>query len=465
MFDKEDIQNYFGDNVMMSHFRYFLESTPTHGTCREGCELINPDVHHHQYHVGVTEVRVDGYDLAGNSKSCHRTVNILDEQPPVFAERPDDLDTTVTIQFEPGTCHVDAGVPFKTYEEMGFIAQATDNCDKDVEIIKTIYTSGVESVSGNLTGPGAHTLEYKAIDDHSDGLFGDQKLTHTTTTHTVQLNLVDGEPPYEFTDCPESQVIEIEAHETSSVADWIPPVVTGDNCDEYFELPPAEEQHTPPRYPGESFDIGIHTITYAFKDAAGNYMEEMCTFTIEVIPKAHPVVVTCPTNKEVPVEMHADFGIVTWSEPVVMQHETQLSGPDHITYAHGVEPGMPFPFGVTSVTVHATGEITGNRTREHDQEDECTFNVTVTDPYDPKVNGTMYRCEHESPGAAPYAICKGKDLLVNLFKTYMDTHGYEISGTEEKDTACCTSEAGVKHECTLLGAAGTSSPAHYCTPA
>jgi hypothetical protein len=465
LFDSEDIQSYFGDNVMMSHFRYFLESIPS-GKCTADCELINPDVHHHQYQVGTTLVRVDGYDLAGNHRSCHRTVAIFDEQPPKFAERPDDLDTTVTIAFPDGTCHIDAGLPFQTYETLGFVAEATDNCDEDVQIIKKIYESGVVVTGANLTGPGSRTLEYTAIDDHSDGLFVNHTLTHKTTTHTVELNLVDETPPSGFADCPESQFIEVEAHETFAHVDWIPPVVTGDNCDEFFELPPAEEQHTPPHHPGEAFEVGkIHTVTYAFKDAAGNYMEEMCSFTIEVVPKAHPVVITCPPSVTVPSLEHSAFGIVKWPEPIVMQHEKRLTGPDYISYPQTVESGMPFGFGVTSVTVHATGEITGNRTREADQGDECTFNVTVTDPESPRVDGSMYRCQSESEGAAPYAICGGKNTLVTLFKTYLDTHGYEVVGTKEESKSCCTSEEAVEHTCTAVPAAAGSSPAQYCTPA
>jgi len=467
LFDSEDIQGFYGDNVMMSHFRYFLESLPS-GSCGDDCELINPDVHHHQYQVGVTLVRVDGYDIAGNHKSCHRTVAIFDEQPPKFAERPSDLDTVVTIAFPEGTCHVDAGLPFQTYETLGFVAEATDNCDDDVQVVKKIYENGEVHTGANLTGPGSRTLEYTAIDDHSDGLFVNKTLTHRTTTHTVELNLVDETPPNGFTDCPESQFIEVEAHETFAHVDWIPPTATGDNCDEFFELPPAEEQHNPPHYPGEAFEVGkIHTVTYAFKDAAGNYMEEMCTFTIQVVPKAHPVVVTCPPSVTVPSLQHSAFGIVKWPEPVVMQHDKQLIGPEYITYPQSVESGMPFGFGVTQVTVHATGEITGNRTREEDQSDECTFNVTVTDPESPKVDGSMFRCDSANMalGVAPYSQCGGKKVLVKLYPTYLDTHGYEVIGTAEESKECCTSEEEVKHVCTAVPGAEGSSPAQYCTPA
>ena len=38
-------------------------------------------------------------------------------------------------------------------------------------------------------------------------------------------------------------------------------------------------------------------------------------------------------------------------------------------------PGLPFPYGTTTVTVKAMGEITGTRTEEEDQSDECTFKV------------------------------------------------------------------------------------------
>jgi hypothetical protein len=76
-FDDEDIEEFFADNVIMKEWRYFLNDCDSQ---KADCELINPDVNHHQYPVGRTQIRVEGYDLAGNMNKCLRTVYIMDKQ-------------------------------------------------------------------------------------------------------------------------------------------------------------------------------------------------------------------------------------------------------------------------------------------------------------------------------------------------------------------------------------------------
>jgi hypothetical protein len=468
LIDRKDIEEFFGDNVLVVDFKYFLESNP-HRMNGEGVgtELINPDVHHHQYPVGETRVRVEGYDIAENMRACHRTVIVMDEQAPSFAERPSDLDSVVTLRFPDGTCTIDSSAPFNKYDKMGFVERATDNCDTDVEIIRSIIENGVQiDLGANISGPGNRTIVYTAVDDFSDNLYHNKSLHHRTTSHTVTLQLLDKSAPDGFTGCPNSTVIEVEAHETSATHTWTPPVATGDNCDEFFDLPPAVEQHTPPRHPGQHFPIGVTTVTYAFSDAHGNTLAEMCSFTIEVIPKAHPVVITCPGDVFANTVMHANFGIAKWAEPTVMQHDVELTGPDHIIYDQGVESGMPFPFGITDITVKAKGQITGDRWAEDEQVDECTFRVTIGDPEDPKVDGRMFRCQEGSVGKTPYELCSGKAVQVDLFASYPTTHGYEVTGTTDVDGECCRSDHGhgYDHHCTLVEGADASSPAHYCTP-
>jgi len=212
-----------------------------------------------------------------------------------------------------------------------------------------------------------------------------------------------------------------ETHHTGVC--WSPPTITGDNCEEFGEIPEAEEQTKPnPMYPCMPLEVGAHPVQYAFKDASGNYIQDReCTFTITVEQKAHPVILTCPGNVTTPTLLHADFGLPTWDPPVAMQGGKILDN-SHISYPQGVQPNMPFPFGTTVITVKATGEITGTRTDEHLMVDECTFLVTVTDPQIPKVDGRMYRCKESNradafglyaltqQAAKPYEVCSGLAL-------------------------------------------------------
>merc|ERR1719258_267353 len=79
-FDDEDIEEFFGDNVLMKEWKYYKEGC--HKPAQ--CEFIDPDVNHHQFPVGKSVVRVEGIDIAGNMNKCHRTVYILDKQVPKF---------------------------------------------------------------------------------------------------------------------------------------------------------------------------------------------------------------------------------------------------------------------------------------------------------------------------------------------------------------------------------------------
>jgi hypothetical protein len=487
--ERQDIEDSFGDNVLMKEWKYFKEGC--HKPAQ--CEFIDPDVNHHQFPVGKSVIRVEGIDIAGNVNHCHRTVYVVDEESPKFVVPSKEVDPSIEIDFPENTCSVTADKPFLEYEEVnGFIDEATDNCDKTVTIVKKlknaqgdiVYDSSKEGDLPELKGPNqTYTLIYEAIDDYSAGLFAAdapeavKKAVSRKRIHEASLTLNDVQPPYDFEGCPSDFFVEIEAHETKHTGVfWSPPTVTGDNCEEFGGIPDAEEQTKPlPMYPGMPLEIGAHPIQYAFKDASGNYIQDKeCTFTITVEQKAHPVTLTCPTNVTVPTLLHADFGLPIWDEPVAMQGGKILDS-SHITYPQGVETNMPFPFGTTVITVKATGEITGKRKYEDQMFDECTFTVTVTDPQIPKVDGRMYRCKDSNradsmgfaslhgkqPPAKPYEVCGGLALDWMPHDAYVETHHYDVKYSVTRDYRCCRSEMGVDHVCKPVPGTKKSS---YCAP-
>jgi hypothetical protein len=483
-FDDEDIEEFFGDNVLMKEWKYYKEG------CHQPaqCEFIDPDVNHHQFPVGRSVVRVEGIDIAGNINHCHRSVYIVDKQAPKFVVPPKEVDTSIEIDFPENTCSINAEKPFLEYEEVnGFIGKATDNCDERVTIVKKlqnsqgeiVYDSSADADVPELKGPNqTYTLIYEAIDDYSAGLFDSRapeavkNFVVEKTIHTALLTLKDVQPPYDFEGCPVDFVVEIDAHETRhSGVFWVPPTITGDNCDEFGVLPEAEEQTKPlPMYSGMPLEVGAHPVQYAFKDASGNYIPDReCTFTITVEQKAHPVILSCPSNVTVETIEHADFGLPTWEEPQAMQGG-KILGSRHISYVQGVEPNLPFPFGTTVVMVRASGEITGTRNDEHLMFDECTFTVTVTDPQIPKVDGRMYRCKESNRDhgvlwgktlAKPYEVCGGLALDWMPHRAYVDTHYYDVNFVVTRQYECCRSEERVNHVCSPVPGSQKSS---YCVP-
>jgi len=465
-FNGKDIEDLFGDNVLMKHYKYYIENCDVHPCVDD--ELIDPAISGHKFKVGVTHVKVEGYDLAGNNADCTRTVNIYDEQPPIFSEPDSEVDLEITLEFPADSCELEAGEPFAQYDAVTSHAftVATDNCDTEVTIVKQIhdasgtvvYDSSKDSVTVMLDlGPGTYTMEYRAIDGHSGALglpahvenglpFDD--VSYTTTVHRVSLHLKDSTPPYNFTGCPANQFVEIDAHETETHVDWIPPIVTGDNCEKYGTLPEAIEMSEPQKYPNMTLPVGSHMVRYSLEDASGNVYPEECIFEIEIMQKAHPVNVVCPEDVTVQTVVDMRSGIVHWPEPVATQGEVILDE-SHITYTQGVFSGMMFPFGVTSVHVNVTGEVTGTRTEEHLRYAECTFVVTVTDPFDPKVDGREYRCKNkDTTDIAPYRICDGPEVTMRLHSTYFENFGYDLLGVLEHDSlSCCMGEDDVVHEC------------------
>jgi hypothetical protein len=211
-------------------------------------------------------------------------------------------------------------------------------------------------------------------------------------------------------------------------------------------------------------------VNYALMDASGNVIQdEECSFTVEVKQRAHPVSVTCPPNVTFPTLPDASFAIVTWEDPVAEQGGKILDQ-SHISYPQGVSVGLPFPFGKTTITVHAAGEITGTRHDEHLQFDECTFTVTVQDPQKPDVDGRLFRCKEnnvsaEEPPAKPYRVCAGFDLAWEPHPQYVNTHGYDVIGVKETTLDCCTDEFNIEHECVPIETdVAVTSQASYCRP-
>jgi hypothetical protein len=491
-FDDEDIEEYFGDNVLMKHWKYYIE-----GCKLADCQLINPDVNHHTFHVGKTEIRVEGYDLANNFNKCIRTVYVLDRQEPVFTDPQVDLEQQMEIYFPEEACTVSGATAFAEYEEQaGFTGAVTDNCDEEVEVERKIFkhTDGdlSEIFSGahgednmaqypNLTGPGTWVICYIATDDYSKHITSAMPFDKeapggaaalNVAHHCVHVTVSDNTGPYGMKNCPESQLVIIEPHETEAHnITWDLPEITGDNCEAFGTVPDAEEQSNPPKYPGMTMPVGSHPVNYALFDSSRNVLEdEECSFTVEVKQKAHPVVLTCPPNVTFQTLPDASFAIVVWEDPVATQGDKILDQ-SHITYPQGVSFGLPFPFGITHITVRADGEITGTRHDEHLQFDECSFAVTVEDPQIPEVDGRLYHCKDDVDKSdpsfvKPYRVCGGTDLTWTPHATYIHTHGYDVSGVHDASKGCCTDQFDVEHECVPVETdlVSVKPLASYCKP-
>jgi len=501
MLHSRDASDTFGDNVGIEKFEYFLEDCLQAGDGSDCTytEITDPDVDGHIFKVGVTNIKIRAIDISSNEYECMRTVYLYDKQPPHFVDpdfepmHPSNEPDEINVEVPPDACVVQNDAGFTRHAELGFDSDGADNCDvagmthfglrttdpSGVQLRKLIYTydssvglggdakliydsedasTSAASTSADLV-PGTYHMKYMLIDDFSTPFSfpeGEDLPAWHQFNHSVLLTVKDKTPPTAIDQCPENISIEIEPTEMSTTVNWTVPKVSEDNCLGTGEAPPPAVEFED-KTPGMTMEVGAHIVKYAFHDAHGNAYEEECQFEVKITHKKHPVTVTCPELEVFDTLTDSDFAIVSWETPVAMQNGEILDS-SHIKYEPSVAPGMPFPFGETTIKVIATGKnYTAVEEGHQDLEkDECYFKVKVGDPQSPKCDGRKYRCSGSSSGTKPYGLCDGPEIEISFHPDFDATHVYETVGVEQLvNEECCTSEEDVEHECSVIAGTGS----------
>jgi hypothetical protein len=499
----------FGDNVGIDKYEYFLEHCKQEVSPMTECsytKITDPDIDGHVFKVGVSNIKIRSVDFYNNKYECMRTIYVYDKQRPYFTDpdfvpiHPHHEPDEINVEVPDDSCVVENEAGFVRHADLGFQTAAADNCDVagrshfglrasdpgGVHLRKLIYsynpddgldTSGARllydsddasssptSTSAGLV-PGTYQMTYLLIDDYSEPFDFpvDEDLPEWHQfNHSVLLTVVDLTPPTSIDKCPDNISIEIEPWEMSAVVNWTVPQVDGDNCLLGYSLPPPQAEEFTNKYPGMSMDVGAHIVKYSFMDAQGNPYHEECIFEVRISHKNKPLDLTCPSLEVFDTLNNSNFAIVSWPTPVALQNGQVLDA-SHITYEPSVAPGMPFPFGETTIKVIARGE-NYSAVKEGHQEletDECYFKVKVGDPQKPECDGREYRCAAQASGVKPYGVCDGPELIVSFHDGYESTSEYEATGVRKlADEACCTSEAEVAHECSVISGTGSK----QCTP-
>jgi len=484
-----DVKHVLADNVEMNpaSFKYYLEDCGSKNEMAgsSSCTFKQIDEANSRiFPVGISRIKLDGADLAGNTHSCIRTVLVYDWRPPEFGPEFAE-DGELTMDMPDNACSFRPSAIFGRYEELNKELQASvvDNCDETVTITKKIYgadgallyTGGHSSSRDPELGPGEYTMVYTAVDDYSATINyaiseangsvsdfspppGTDALYHRSS-HNVKVHLKDLTQPSKITACPSDITVSIGVGETSANVSWEPPTVSADNCLGSIGAPDAVELSNPPKSPGMLFPVGVHRVRYRNRDAAGNEYPWGCEFNIRVT--SHPIVLSCPADVAATTLPRRNFTLVNWADPVVRQGETQVDASKiKISYPQGVSSGMPFPFGSTRVTVRAT---LSDADASHALVDECSFTVTVGDLEAPEPCAEKDRlCDEEDKGlVAPYEICDGPELSIALNDDWPNVFDYETLGVSNHGPrACCRSLSGKKHGCRAM----KNSASKYCSP-
>ena len=277
--------------------------------------------------VGNTVVT---YSVSDNSElvtTVEFLITVTDNETPQINNIPSiDL-----IETEPGLCG--AVVAWSS-------PSVTDNCQV------TSLTSDIQN--GTFLEIGQHTIVFTALDIHGN---------ESTAGFTVTI--IDGEAPT-ITDLP--TVVEGVTTSDSCMGsvNWAEPLIS-DNCGEFA----LETSHQS----GDSFNLGITTVTYTATDLQGN--TQSASFEVHIADVHGPEISGLPLEISSDTDPDSCLAIVDWAEASVLDH----CGDFNLEKTH--EPGTAFPVGTTEVVYTAT-DLAGNVT-------QVSFPVTVTDVQAPLI--------------------------------------------------------------------------------
>ncbi|XP_033099723.1 uncharacterized protein LOC117103263, partial [Anneissia japonica] len=276
--------------------------------------------------LGTTEVTYSATDEAMNTGYCTFFITIIDtELPTVMC--PDDISTNST---EGAATAI-----------VSYTATAMDNVEVTME--------SFDMPSGSAFDFGDTNVTFMAFD--AAGNEG-----NCTFTVTVE----DFEPP-EFTNCPDNITETTDERVNYTMVSWSP-VTAEDNS---LVEPNIESSHNS----NDSFYIGTVEVVFTATDNAGN--EATCSFFVTVEDDEEPVIEGCPSDITQMSDMGSNTRSVNWTAPTATDNSYD---PPVVESSHS--PEDIFEIGTTTVVY--------NFTDASDNQNQCTFDVTITDDEAPQ---------------------------------------------------------------------------------
>jgi gliding motility-associated-like protein len=327
-----------------------LPSATTDDLCSLPVTVTNDAPAGNEFPVGTTTVTYTATDDAGNTATCSITVTVNDTQEPIITNCPGNIMEAT----DPGSC--DAIVNWTA-------PTASDNCTA---------TLTASHDPGDTFPKGTTTVTYTAED--GDG---------NTATCSFDVTVEDGEAPE--LECIADVTVQIPSGTTSGVVNDIPLFSLFDNCGvdtSYWHFTGATTNDGDgANASGETFNLGVTTVTYFAEDAAGNVGN--CSFTVTV-EEENLLEITCPGNQS----SINDAGDCSAAFSGLAATVVPASGATNLSYTFSgattgsgngqVPDGTSFNTGTTTVT-YTTFNSAGSV--------NCSFTVTVTDDEAPAIAG------------------------------------------------------------------------------
>jgi hypothetical protein len=298
--------------------------------------------------VGTTTVTVTATNGCGTA-TCTFTVTVNDTQTPVIV-----CPANITVSNDAGVCSASVATANPT---------VTENCPGyTLTWALTGATTGSSPATGvNFVGTRSFTVGVTTV----TYTIRDASNNTATCSYTVTVN--DTQAP--TVTCPANITVSNTTGSCSaSVATANP--TNNDNCGvtvRTWAMTGATTGASPAtglnNVGTQTFNVGVTTVTYTVRDAAGN--TGTCSFTVTVNDTQAPVI-TCPGNITVTTPVGSCTAVVNY----VVTATDNCPGVTTSLQA-GLASGMAFPLGTTTVTWRAT-DASGNQST-------CSFTVTVND--------------------------------------------------------------------------------------
>jgi len=200
---------------------------------------------------GTTVVTWTVTDNGGNTATCTQTIVVEDNEAPLIT-----CPGNITVNNVPGNCG----------RNVSYAAPAImDNCN----ITAMTQTDGTGLTSGSWFPIGTSLQEYTVVDEAGNSV---------SCSFTVTVD--DNQAPV-ITNCPTDMTVYSTATTCNVVVNYGSPVIS-DNC--------PGTVVTSSHNSGESFPVGVTTVTYTATDSYGNASN--CTFDITVLDTVSPVAPT-----------------------------------------------------------------------------------------------------------------------------------------------------------------------------
>ncbi|XP_071959490.1 uncharacterized protein [Antedon mediterranea] len=369
----DNIMVYTDESQYYSTVYWNVSVTDNSGNVTYNCTSESGDQFDAVWPIIQQNVSCMTQDPSGNDASCFFTVTVDDNENPNI------------------TCPSDFNVTTNNGQPTAWIQWDVEYTDNTESLYNLSLTgSGLDyNPSGENFPIGTTTLKYIVTD-----AFGN------TDSCTFDVTVRDEEAPY-IAGCPMDIVLNTTSMLSHANATWMTPNAT-DNS--------GNVTLVATHYPGDGFAATITQVTYTATDPYGN--KEICTFNVTVIDTESPTL-DCVSNVTVYTDLNSATANVSWPIP----ETTDNSGLEP-TLTSNYEPYTLFDIGTTLVMYTSTDTS--------DNEETCTFNVTVIDNEDPVFD------------------CPDNIMVYTDESQYYSTVYWNVSVTDNSGnfTYNCTSESG-----------------------